>query len=94
VPRAFALHEAYPNPFNPMTTIAYDLAASRPVRLAIYGLDGRRICTLVDEVQGSGRHEVTWTGRDDDGRLVASGTYVYRIEAGDFRQVRKMTLMK
>ena len=64
------------------------------MKLAVYGLDGRLVATLLNEERGPGLHEVVWTGRDDSGRSVASGIYLYRIEAGPHGSVKKMTLMK
>ncbi|MEZ4388836.1 MAG: FlgD immunoglobulin-like domain containing protein [Candidatus Krumholzibacteriia bacterium] len=94
LPQVFSLGANFPNPFNPATTIRFALPESQPVRLTIYGVDGRRVATLADGDFPAGRHEVTWYGRDVAGRPVASGTYVYRIEAGPYSAVRKMTLMK
>ncbi|MBE0566353.1 MAG: right-handed parallel beta-helix repeat-containing protein [Krumholzibacteria bacterium] len=93
-PRVFALHPNYPNPFNPLTKIAFSLPEAQSVKLAIYTVDGRRVATLVDEVRGPGLHEVLWNGQDDAGRRSASGVYFCRIDAGPYSQVRKMTLMK
>ncbi|MFO7609660.1 MAG: hypothetical protein R6X35_10770, partial [Candidatus Krumholzibacteriia bacterium] len=93
-PRVFALHPNYPNPFNPLTKIAFSLPETQAVKLAIYTVDGRRVATLVDEVRGPGLHEVLWNGQDDAGRQSASGVYFCRVDAGPYSQVRKMTLMK
>lgn len=91
----FALHAAVPNPFNPQTTIAFDLPASGEVRLAVYDVAGRLVRRLVDgEVRSAGRHEEIWDGRDAGGRTVAAGTYFYRLEAGGFADTRSMTLVK
>ncbi len=94
LPRAFALNANFPNPFNPSTTLSFSLPTEQHVRLAIFGLDGKRIRTVVDGPYGPGRHEAVWTGQDDHGRPVASGTYLCRMEAGPFRQVRKISLTK
>jgi len=93
-PTAFLLAEAYPNPFNPRTTIRFSIPGELPVRLEIYGMDGRRVTVLVDEILGAGPHEAVWLGRDDTGRQVASGVYFFKLLAGSQSQVRKMTLMK
>ncbi|MCK9996896.1 MAG: T9SS type A sorting domain-containing protein, partial [Candidatus Krumholzibacteria bacterium] len=93
-PATFSLGEAYPNPFNPSTTIGFSIPGEMPVRLEIYGMDGRRVAVLVDETLGSGSHEAVWLGRDDTGRQVASGVYFSKLLAGSQSQVRKMTLMK
>ncbi len=93
-PRVFSLEANYPNPFNPMTKISFSLPEAQPVRLNIYGIDGALVTTLVNETRGSGLHEVLWNGCNDAGQVQASGMYFYRIEAGPYSQVRKMTLMK
>jgi hypothetical protein len=84
----------HPNPFNPATRIDFELPREEVVRLAVYGLDGRRIVTLVDGVRPAGRHSVHWDGRDAHGEPVASGTYVYRLDAGRYTKTCKMTLLK
>ena len=95
VPTVFTLGQAYPNPFNPMTTIDYQLPRAVPVWLTIYALDGRRVRVLkAGEVEGPGRGEAVWRGRDDGGRPVAAGLYVYRLRAGDFMATRKVMLLK
>lgn len=93
-PRVFALKANYPNPFNPVTKISFSLPESQEVLLSVYSVDGTRVATLVNESRPAGLHEILWTGRDDAGRAVASGMYFYRIKAGPYSQVRKMTLMK
>lgn len=94
LPRKFALGQNYPNPFNPSTTIKYDLPVEGPVRLTIYNVAGRRVRTLVDEHQGAGFKSVVWDGTSDAGQRVSSGLYLYRIESGDYRMTRSMTLVK
>ena len=89
VPGAFTLHPNYPNPFNPTTTIAYDLAAAGAVRLAVYDVYGREVARLVDATQAPGHYEVPF-----DAAHLASGTYFYRLEAGRFRSIRQMLLIK
>jgi hypothetical protein len=93
-PTAFRLGANFPNPFNPMTKIVFALPEAQQVELSVYSLDGRKVATLLNEPRGPGSHEVVWTGRNDAGLLVASGTYFYRIDAGPYSQVRKMPLMK
>ncbi|UCH85171.1 MAG: choice-of-anchor D domain-containing protein, partial [Candidatus Latescibacterota bacterium] len=94
VPTRYALHSNYPNPFNPTTTIAYELPQRSDVRLLVYDVKGRQICELVNDTQPFGRHEVAWNGRDESGNPVASGVYFYKLVAGDFVQTRKMVLLK
>ncbi len=93
-PRVFALDANYPNPFNPMTKISFSLPEAQDVRLNVYSIDGTKVATLVNENRSAGLHEVLWMGQNDAGKSVASGLYFYRIEAGPYSQVRKMTLMK
>ena len=93
-PRVFALGANYPNPFNPITKISFSLPEAQRVKLVVYGVDGRKVATLVDEQRNPGLHEVVWTGCNDAGQTAASGVYFYRIDAGPYSQVKKMTLMK
>jgi beta-glucanase (GH16 family) len=94
-PAVAALHPCYPNPFNPATTIRYDVQEDVPVTLAIYDVAGKRIRTLVDEQSSdAGRYELTWDGRDQRGQVVASGVYFYRLDAGGFSETRRMVLLK
>lgn len=88
------LEQNYPNPFNPFTLIRYELSGAQAVTLAIFSLDGRLVRTLVAEVVPAGVHEAVWNGRDDAGRLVGSGTYFYRLEAGAVLETRRMTVLK
>jgi hypothetical protein len=88
------LHPAFPNPFNPETTIRYETAQAGRVVLAVYGLDGRRVATLVDENRAAGMHQTSWFGRDDRGRSVASGVYLCRLVAGRTRTAIRLTLVK
>jgi hypothetical protein len=83
-----------PNPFNPRTTIWFELPRRNHTRVTVYDLNGRRIRRLVDEPLAAGRHEVTWQGLDDQGRIVASGVYVYRIRSGEDEAVGRCTLLK
>ncbi len=93
-PVVFQLSTNYPNPFNPMTKINFSLPSTQSVELVVYSLDGRRVATLLNETRAAGHHDVVWMGRDSAGRAVSSGTYFYRLNAGPYSQVRKMTLMK
>lgn len=90
-----ALAGAFPNPFNPATTIAFDLARPTAVTLRVYDLAGRLVCELVaGQTLAAGRHEVPWRGRDSLGRAVASGNYLFRFEADGVRQSHGLTLLK
>ncbi len=92
-PRPVAL-AVYPNPFNPNTTISYELRRAGPVRLDLYDLRGRRVRRLVDTAQSAGIQRVVWDGRDDQGRRLASGVYLLRLEAAQESFTRKVTLLR
>jgi hypothetical protein len=94
VPKEFALMQNYPNPFNPETTIRYNLPEAGEVKLQVFDLLGRRVKTLVNEQQNAGYYSAVWNGRDDVGRQVASGVYIYRILSGNHSVAKKMILMK
>jgi len=90
----FKLHDAYPNPFNPTTRISYDLPDDANVSITIYDLMGRKIRTLVKEKISAGYHASIWNARNDMGSSVAAGVYIYTITANDYRDVKKMILLK
>ncbi|MBK8167408.1 MAG: M6 family metalloprotease domain-containing protein [bacterium] len=94
LPAVTALGAPYPNPFNPSTTVSFELAVAGRAELAIYSLDGRRVVTLAVGDLPAGRHAAVWDGRDDRGRAVASGSYACRLwtEAGVIS--RRLTLVK
>ena len=96
LPERFELSQNYPNPFNRGTTIRFALPASGKVELAIYDLAGQRVMTLVKEERSAGRYALLWEGRDDHGRELASGVYLYRLRTGDGKQVetRKLLLLR
>lgn len=85
---------AWPNPFNPATTIRYRLAVAGPVRMAVHDLAGRRVRLLVDRREGQGTQETGWDGHDDAGRPAAAGTYVLKLEAGGMVRTSKITMMR
>ena len=94
-PTEFALLQNFPNPFNPETTIGYELAESADVTLQIYNVVGQVVRTLMAaEPQSVGRYQVRWDGMDDRGMPVSSGIYFYQISAGKFQDVRKLMLLK
>ena len=94
-PTEFALHQNFPNPFNPQTNIPYDLAESGDVALRIYNLLGQEVRTLVRERQQAGRYTVQWSGMDDRGVSVSSGIYFYQVSvAGKFQDARRLMLLK
>jgi len=93
-PDHYYLAANFPNPFNPTTSIRFGLAASGRAELEIYNVLGRKIRTLVNAEYPAGEFEIVWNGTDDAGRPVASGLYFYRLRTADFRETRKMLLMK
>ncbi|HYJ33511.1 MAG TPA: T9SS type A sorting domain-containing protein [Candidatus Binatia bacterium] len=88
------LRQNRPNPFNPSTTIEYELSREERVRLEVFDVTGRRVATLVDRVQGDGLHRAFWSGRDDRGRPVPSGVYVYRLRTDAGEASHRMVLVK
>jgi len=94
IPKVFALHQNYPNPFNPVTTIKYDLPKETHVKIVIYNIIGREVRTLVNEKQAAGYKQIQWNARDNFGKQVSSGYYIYMMQAGDFHKVHKMILIK
>ncbi len=94
IPDVYALHQNYPNPFNPVTTLRYDLPEDAMVTIMIYDIMGRRIKTLVNIDQTAGYRSIHWNATNNLGQSVSAGMYIYTIQAGDFRQTRKMVLLK
>ena len=93
-PKQFSLMPNYPNPFNPSTTIRYQVPSSVHVELRVFDVSGALVRTLVNESKAPGAYSLEWNGRDDQGTAVSSGVYFYRLNAGSFSDVRKMTLVK
>ena len=95
LPTAFSLSNATPNPFNPSTTIAYEVPEQTHITLTIYNLLGQEVVRLVDQVQAAGRYEAVWNGTNLTGAGVASGIYLYRIVSGSgYTDTKRMTLLK
>jgi hypothetical protein len=94
LPTVFELDQNYPNPFNPDTDIWYALPDAAYVELDVYNILGQKVISLVNEHREAGRYKVTWEGVDSYGTPVASGVYFYRINAGEFKDIKKMVLMK
>lgn len=84
----------YPNPFNPETTIYYQLPEDSEVELIIYNIKGQKVKTLVDEQLQQGEYSTIWDGRDSDGKQANSGIYFYKLKACDYWKVGKMLLLK
>jgi hypothetical protein len=88
------LHPARPNPFNPSTSIRFELDRGERVRLSIYDLAGRKVRALIEEPRSAGVHEVVWDGRNDAGHMVASGVYLVHLEGRSFAESRRVALVK
>jgi hypothetical protein len=94
IPAETVLLGNYPNPFNPSTTIRYSLSADGPISLRIYNMLGQEVATLVDGFQKAGEKSVTWDGINSFGQSVASGLYIYRLQAGNVTLSQKMLFAK
>jgi hypothetical protein len=98
IPDRFALRQNHPNPFNPSTTIRYEVPrvpeGSVHVQMMVYNVTGKLVRTLLDKSEGPGFHDVPWDGRDDRGQPVGSGVYFYRIQAGSFTATHKMVVVR
>ncbi len=94
VPQNFDLRQNYPNPFNGATVIPYALPQSGVIELAVYNLAGQKVAVLEKGVRQAGAHAVSWDGRDNRGRALASGIYFYRLLAGERKETRKLLLVR
>ena len=94
LPITYNLHNAYPNPFNPVTTLRYDLPEDAIVNVTIYDMMGRHVNTIVSSQQSAGYKSIQWDAINSSGQPVSAGVYLYVIQAGDFRQTKKMVLLK
>ncbi|GEM_PF-4429302 len=94
IPATFELEQNYPNPFNPETSIKYHLPIRTNVTLRIYNALGQEIRTLVNTLQDAGVYSATWDGKDNNGRPLSTGLYLFRLEAGDFVSTRKMAMVR
>ena len=94
LPEVFALHNNYPNPFNPVTNIGYDIPELSNVSIDIYNIAGNKVKTLVSKEHQPGRYKIQWNATNELGAPVATGMYIYKIRANDFVSVKKLLLMK
>ena len=94
IPLTYSLYNAYPNPFNPVTTLRYDLPENALVTITIYDMMGRVVNNLVSSQQRAGYKSIQWNATNNEGQTVAAGLYLYTIEAGQFSQTKKMVLLK
>jgi hypothetical protein len=94
LPYRFELSQNYPNPFNPITTIEYSLPKRSHVTIEVYNVLGQKVQTLADQEESAGSYTITWDGRTNSGQSAATGVYLYRFEAGDHVETKKMLLLK
>ena len=94
LPDEFTLHQNYPNPFNPVTTLQYDLPEDAMVNITIYDMMGRIVSNLVSSQQNAGYKSIQWNATNNQGQPVSAGLYLYSIDSGQFRQTKKMVLLK
>jgi len=88
------LHNNFPNPFNPITNIFYDLPKSGHVSIIVYDLLGREVITLVNETMESGYYAARWNGYNHRGQSVSAGIYFYHLQTGEYSKAQKMLLVK
>ena len=93
-PETFRLHQNYPNPFNPITTLKYDLPEESFVDITVYDMLGNVVSNLANRSQNSGSKSVQWDATNNQGEPVSAGVYLYKIQAGEFSQTKKMILLK
>ncbi len=94
IPLAYSLHQNWPNPFNPVTTIRYELSEPSYVNLSVYDINGRLVSILVDQHQETGIYQQKWSSVSREGRTMSTGIYFYKLKAGTFQDVKKMLLVK
>jgi|TARA_B100001146_G_scaffold93662_1_gene82992 hypothetical protein len=94
VPISYALYNAYPNPFNPVTTLHYVLPEDAMVNITIYNMMGRIVKSMVNSEQNAGYKLVQWNATNDASQPVGAGLYLYSMQAGEFRKTKKMVLLK
>jgi len=95
IPSSFSLDQNYPNPFNPTTTIRYGLPKDENVTLKVYNLLGQQVATLMNNVaKKAGYHNIVWDGLNQHGDTIASGMYIYHLQAGSYTNVKKMILVR
>jgi len=94
LPHILVLYPNYPNPFNPVTTLRYDLPEQTHVNITVYDMLGRQVKTLINHTQDAGYRSVIWNATNDYGKPVSAGIYLYQIQAGDYISTKKMVLLK
>ena len=93
-PKSFNLMDNYPNPFNPFTTLRYEILKDEKVEITVYDMSGRVVRKLLNNVQKAGQNHIQWNGLNDQGMTVSSGSYLYNIQAGGHGETRKMVLLR
>jgi hypothetical protein len=93
-PDGFILHRAYPNPFNPTTTLKYELGSAGSVSIDVFDVNGRKIRSLYNGISSAGQHEIRWNARDNQGRQMSSGVYLFKVNVDGKVQTAKMLLLK
>ena len=88
------MHNDYPNSFNPITTLRYDLPENGHVNITIYDMLGRQVKALINQTQDAGYKSVIWNATNDYGKLVSAGIYLYQIQVGEYISTKKMVLLK
>ena len=94
LPLATQLNSAYPNPFNPSTTISFDIKEKTNVNIEIFNIKGQRVKQLVNQEVATGRHRIVWNGTDHNNRPVSSGVYFYKMQASEYSKINKIIMMK
>ena len=94
MPNQFRVYDAYPNPFNPVTTLRYQLPEANMVTVTIYDMAGRQVKNLIDQQQGQGLHSIQWNGTNNLGNTVSAGIYLYQVHSGVYNQTNKMIFLK
>ncbi len=94
LPNKYALYQNFPNPFNPITYIQYDLPEQTYVLVVIYDLMGRKVSTLINDIQNPGKYKVLWDGINSYGKLSASGVYIYQLQTQNTVMTKKMVFIK
>ena len=94
MPSRFELQQNYPNPFNPATVIAYSVPKAAKVRITVYNISGQQVAMLVDAHHPAGNYQIVWPALDTAGRILPSGIYLYRMEAGEFTAMKKLLFLK
>jgi hypothetical protein len=94
VPTSYLLYQNFPNPFNPKTTISFDLPTSEQVTLSIYNVKGELVRKLINSQLSAGVHKIEWDGTDKYQSLLASGVYFYRLETEKYSSVKKLLILK